>query len=341
MSIVEVSFGEIVSNELVPRFKAKHGRTHIISIVSNRPKAVKTYNCNQRMVTDANGNKSNILGTIHATDDLLPILGVPAQHYWFPVIEYSLFGASILNEQGLPNYGMPVTFRALKTSEANYQKFVTIAQQVKDPTGLDFTVSVVGGEKKEMYQELAVNEVRNSTGLWKQLPGVYEDIVNKMLPMYESVFAKLVGEKVPVNLVVDYLNGRPADDIKKELLGSGVSPVSNVSIVKPALAYNNTQAIGPGNQNYLPPNSNTMSQNYAQPVQHQAYNQQVITAPAPVLPPIVDIPRVDPVIVQQAPVFQQSSQPVIEYEVPKAQAVIPEIKFSDLIASEEESNIGA
>lgn len=210
MSSEEINFGEVVSNELIEKFKVRHNVTNVISIVSLRPVVGKSYGCTQRMTAEF----KNKLGDIHATPELLPILGVPRLHYYIPIVEYTMYGK--LPSQG---YGMPATFKYLRIAPENYNKLRNIAGNIPggDITAADITVTLEGGEKKEHFQGMNFIKFDGSVGMWKTIPELHDEIVNNMLPLFKSVVDDLIGKKVPAEAVADYLAGKPSDDIFKEL----------------------------------------------------------------------------------------------------------------------------
>lgn len=209
---LEIEFGDIVSNELIEQFKATFKSEYAMSIVYNKPLTVKTYNINSKAFTDSAGIYKNYIGRVIATEELIRLLGKPpAIHYCFAAVEYSLIGR--YTNQG---YSAPMYKKWLKLTTDSYNSLVKVFRTEKDIRNVDLNVAVTGTEAQAKFQSLAFTTIKESTGLWRQDPEFEADIINNFIPMFKEVVDNLCGESYSTQHIIEYMNGRPADDIKKE-----------------------------------------------------------------------------------------------------------------------------
>ena len=207
----KIKLGESVSASLIPEFYAKHGNFYAVSFLSADIIVVKSYNMNQKMIDDGN-SKKNILGRIKATPEMAKFLGLPTIHYLLPIVEYRLVGRDIL--QG---YSHPMEKKYIKLTTQSNENLVKALKTVRSPLAKDFQVSVVGDPGQEKFQQLNFLPIEDSKGLFLTDENFVHEVKTEFVPFFESVAESLICKDVPLEYVMQYLNGRSSIDIMKEL----------------------------------------------------------------------------------------------------------------------------
>jgi hypothetical protein len=202
MKVQKINLSQKVSNQLIEKFKANKGQTHVISVVDPTCVfAIKTYFVRR--------GDDDFLGAVHATDELMSIMGeTPKVHYFMPVVEYTLKGSNVKD-----GYGMPIDFKFLKLGPSNYERFMEVYNSVEDISAIDISLKLVTG--KEKWQEMNILPVQGSTGTWKKDPKVVKD-VKKMTSLFENIVTELdYMQEIPAELVIKYLHGAEKEEIQK------------------------------------------------------------------------------------------------------------------------------
>ncbi len=204
MSIQQISLGQVISNEPIPKFFAKEGITSVISIPDpSYTFAVKTFFLDQRKTAD----KKNILGAVHATDELIALLGVPSLHYFILCVKYGLNGMYVKD-----GYGTDVDrieFNHLKFANASYEKLRNVSNNVRDVSKLDLQVTVNAG--KESFQDINIIPVTeypttDNVAMWRLHPEIVQKVdVYKQL--FRSSLESISAKNISIELVKKYLSG--------------------------------------------------------------------------------------------------------------------------------------
>ena len=228
MAIQQITIGQVVSNDPIPQFKAREVISSVISFVDPKQLfAVSSYFVDTKKTPE---NK-NILGYIHHSDDIVPMLGSPAIHYYGLVIDYPLLGLQVNQGYGLDEKA--VSFKYVKFGPANYDKLRTIAGSNKLDQ-IDISVDVAKG--KEKYQELIMSPITSNPAKWKSMPS----IVAKA-PMYLEMFKKLlpdiVGLEISAGDLTAYMLGnKTAEQIKEELKSNKFNFIADAVSNQPVIA---------------------------------------------------------------------------------------------------------
>lgn len=245
MSIQQISLGQVISNEPIPKFHAKEGLTSVISIPDpNYTFAVKTFYIDQRKTAD----KKNILGYVHATDEIISLLGSPNLHYFILCLKYGLNGMYVKD-----GYGTDVDrieFNHLKFGNASYEKLRSISNSVRDISKLDLQITVNPG--KESYQDINIIPVteyptKDNVAMWRLHPEVVQK-VDTYKTLFRNTLESIAAKNIPAELVKKYISG--------EMQAKDILDIVNKDVSFDYVAgENNNPALSSGNYGIrsLPP----------------------------------------------------------------------------------------
>lgn len=239
MAIQEIKVGQVISNEPIPQLKFKENIPAVINFIDpEHIFAVTSYFLDQRK----DANNKNILGYIHATDDMIPTLGSPGLHYYGLAISYPVNGFDIAQGYGMDE--KQVKFGFVKFGPANYDKLRQAKGPHPDLSKIDISVGVNLG--KEKFQDLNLVAVTTNPAKWQQMPTVIQKI-ETYKQMFRTLLPDLIGLEISLEDVIAYLHGtKTALDIQNEIKAQkmNTSFVANNHNAPAALAQPMVRTLG-------------------------------------------------------------------------------------------------